>query len=265
MHSSSSSRTTILIGSATGLLSGLMGIGGGVIMVPLMVHFLPLTQHVAHGTSLAVVVFTGLASAIAYGFQGSLNLLLAAELALGTVTGARIGALWMNRISAARLRQAFGFLLGLVGLRMILPLAAGAPLFVHDTALGFLVTVSIGLIVGILSGLLGVGGGVFLVPAMVLLLGIQQQEAQGVSLAVVVPTSIIGAYTHSKKGNVATERVPWLTVPAVLLALVGSYFAHSIPGETLKQGFGVMLTLVGAQMVLTKGRTAQPAVAKPET
>jgi hypothetical protein len=111
---------------------------------------------------------------------------------------------------------------------------------------------------------MGGGGGVFLVPAMALLLGVPQQEAQGISLAVVVPTSIIGAYTHYGKGNVSTSLVPLLTVPAVLLAIVASFIAHALPAAMLKQAFGVLLVLVGAQMTLTKARKAEAAPRKAQ-
>ncbi len=244
--------TSLAIGTITGLLSGLMGVGGGVIMVPLMVHFLPITQHLAHGTSLAVVIFTGLASAITYGWQGSIDLVVSLELAVGTVIGARIGALWMSRIPAAQLRRAFGVLLVLVGFRLLITLPSGAAIVVAGSVGGALITVAIGLCIGILSGLMGVGGGVFLVPAMVLLMGLPQQEAQGISLAVVVPTAIVGAYTCFRKDNIATTYVPWLAVPSIVTAVVGAVIAHSLPAEVLKQLFGLLLFFVGGQMALTR-------------
>lgn len=244
--------TALLIGAITGLLSGLMGVGGGVIMVPLMVQFLPLTQHLAHGTSLAVVIFTGLASATTYGWQGSIDLVVALELAVGTVAGARIGALWMHRIPAAQLRRAFGVVLLLVGLRMVAPLPTGAAIALAGSLAGVAITLALGLGIGILSGLMGVGGGVFLVPAMVLLLGIAQQEAQGISLAVVVPTAIVGAYTCLRRGSVATTYVPWLAVPSVVTAVIGAVIAHYLPAAMLKQLFGILLLVVGGQLALTR-------------
>jgi hypothetical protein len=255
MKADRNTATSLVIGTITGLLSGLMGVGGGVIMVPLMVHFLPLSQHLAHGTSLAVVIFTGLASAITYGWQGSIDLVVALELAAGTVVGARIGALWMNRIPAAQLRRAFGVLLLLVGLRMVVPLPAGPALVSTDSLVGALTTLALGLCIGILSGLMGVGGGVFLVPAMVLLLGISQQDAQGISLAVVVPTAMVGAYTCLKRGNVATTYVPWLAVPSIVTAVIGAVIAHSLPAAVLRQLFGLLLFSVGGQMALTRPKT----------
>jgi hypothetical protein len=102
---------------------------------------------------------------------------------------------------------------------------------------------------------MGVGGGVFLVPAMVLLLGISQQDAQGISLAVVVPTAMVGAYTCLKRGNVATTYVPWLAVPSIVTAVIGAVIAHSLPAAVLRQLFGLLLFSVGGQMALTRPKT----------
>jgi uncharacterized protein len=107
------------IGVATGLLSGLMGVGGGIIAVPAMVFLLGLTQHRAHGTSLAIIVLTATASAVGYALNGRVDYQLALELAVGTVVGSYVGAKLMNRIPAKELRRAFGGLVIIVGFMMI--------------------------------------------------------------------------------------------------------------------------------------------------
>lgn len=220
-------------------------------MVPLMVSFIGLTQHAAHGTSLAVMVFTSLASAIAYGWQGSLDMGVVLQLALGTMVGARLGAQWCSRIPADKLRRGFGLLVLVIGLRMVLPMPVGDALVAPGSLAAIAATVVLGLLVGVLSGLMGVGGGIFMVPGMVLLLGMAQQEAQGVSLAVIVPTAISGAFAHYQKGNVSTGTVPWLAIPSVLTALLGSYAAHLLPADILRQLFGLLLLFVGSKMALS--------------
>jgi uncharacterized membrane protein YfcA len=126
-------------------------------------------------------------------------------------------------------------------------LAAGSPAAIAAT-------IVLGLLVGVLSGLMGVGGGIFMVPGMVLLLGMAQQEAQGVSLAVIVPTALSGAFTHNQHGNVSTEVVPWLAIPSVLTALLGSFAAHLLPAAILRQLFGLLLLYVGGRMALSGGQ-----------
>lgn len=108
-------------GLMAGILSGLLGVGGGIILVPVMVAFLGFTQHSAHATSLAVIVPTALVGGVVYGMHGNLNLICAATLAAGSIIGASFGARWMKKIPAAQLKRMFGILLIVVGIRMIWP------------------------------------------------------------------------------------------------------------------------------------------------
>lgn len=106
------------------------------------------------------------------------------------------------------------------------------------------IAAAVGLFVGVLSGLTGVGGGIVLVPASTLLLGLTQHQAQGVSLAVIVPTSIIGAYSHWRYGNVQPRTALVIGVAAVLSGLVGALVAQQIPADTLAVIFGILLLYV---------------------
>ncbi|MBP2640025.1 MAG: Sulfite exporter TauE/SafE [Firmicutes bacterium] len=106
-------------GFFAGILSGLLGVGGGIIMVPIMISYFNLSQHQAHATSLAVIVPTAIASSIIYGFHGQLDMSVAMNLAIGSIIGAAIGAKTMKKIPAAQLKRMFGVLLVLVGIRMI--------------------------------------------------------------------------------------------------------------------------------------------------
>lgn len=98
----------LLIGALAGLLSGLMGVGGGVVLVPMFTAFLNIPRHQAHGTSLATIIPIAAASSIPYILKGNIDWLLVVELALGSAVGAAVGAQLMTRIPARRLRQAFG-------------------------------------------------------------------------------------------------------------------------------------------------------------
>ncbi len=107
-------------GLIAGILSGLLGVGGGIVLVPIMVTYLGITQHIAHGTSLAVIVPTALAGSIVYGLSGNINLTPALNLAIGSIIGASFGARWMKKIPAKQLKQLFGVFLIIVGIRMVL-------------------------------------------------------------------------------------------------------------------------------------------------
>ncbi len=111
--------TLIGIGIVTGLVNGLLGIGGGTILIPAMVFALGVSQHQAHGTSLAVILPTTVASCVIYGLNNDLNYTVALEVAMGGILGGYLGAKLMNKIPADRLRQFFGVFMFLAGLRMM--------------------------------------------------------------------------------------------------------------------------------------------------
>ena len=110
----------ICFGFIAGIFSGLLGVGGGIILVPLMVTYLGVTQHIAHGTSLAVIVPTAMVGSIVYSFNGNIDFMLALNLMVGSIIGASLSAKWMKKISAKRLQQLFGGFLVFIGIRMIL-------------------------------------------------------------------------------------------------------------------------------------------------
>lgn len=107
-------------GFGVGILSGLLGVGGGVFLVPLLVGIFNVSQHLAHGISLAVVIPTAIVSSLIYGVHGSLNYVVAVEMIAGSVVGASIGAHLMKRLPAEHLKRLFAIMLILVGLRMII-------------------------------------------------------------------------------------------------------------------------------------------------
>ena len=102
----------------------------------------------------------------------------------------------------------------------------------------------IGFIAGILSGL-AVGGGTLLVPALVLITGITQHTAQGVSLLSFVPTSVVAVITHYKQGNVRPRLAGYLVIGTVTGAVAGAMIAVQIPAPALRKVFGVFLIIMG--------------------
>jgi len=116
-----------------------------------------------------------------------------------------------------------------------------------------LILIVIGIITGVMAGMLGIGGAIILIPALVLFMGITQQTAQGTSLAVMLPPiGILAAYNYYKAGQV---NIKFAIVLAVFF-LVGSYFgskmALTLPQPLLKKIFGILLLLVAAKMLLSK-------------
>lgn len=110
----------IVIGFITGFVNGLLGIGGGTILIPAMVMIMGISQHQAHGTSLAVILPTTIVSCIIYGLNNDLNYTIAFQVALGGILGGYTGARLMNKISGPRLKQFFGLFMFVAGIRMII-------------------------------------------------------------------------------------------------------------------------------------------------
>jgi uncharacterized membrane protein YfcA len=109
------------IGAAAGLLSGLLGVGGGIVIVPMLVLLAGFSQHHAHATSLLAVIPIATVGAITYGVEGEVDLAIAALLATGALVGAPLGARWMAEIREGTLTLIFGCLLLAIGIFLTLP------------------------------------------------------------------------------------------------------------------------------------------------
>lgn len=116
-----------------------------------------------------------------------------------------------------------------------------------------LILIVIGIITGVMAGMLGIGGAVIMIPALVFLLGLSQQSAQGTSLAVMLPPiGIIAAYNYYKAGHVNIQYALILAFFFIVGSYFGSKMALKIPQEVLKKIFGVLLLLVAAKMLFSK-------------
>jgi len=240
---------SLFIGLTAGFFGGLAGIGGGLIMIPLMVGVLKLSRHQAHGTSLVALVFTGLSGAISYGLNGSINLIAAISLAASAMLTARAGAHYCHVLPDWKLKKYFGALLLLCAILLILKpyiskSTAEVPLYFQIGVL--LIT---GAFTGFLSGMMGIGGGTIMVPAMVLLAGFSQHVAQGTSLLVMVPAGGVGAFAHWKLGNVATGILFGLVPGIILGAYLGGHIAHFIPETPLRLAFIAVIIFMGFRYI----------------
>jgi hypothetical protein len=112
---------------------------------------------------------------------------------------------------------------------------------------------AIGLAAGFLAGLLGIGGGVVLVPAMVLILAFDQHVAQGTSLVVMIPAALTGSYTHHRNGRLVLRDAAWLGAGGILGAILGSVFALSMEDTLLQRLFAAFLVVSAVRILLPKG------------
>lgn len=246
---------TFLIGLAAGGFGGLVGIGGGVIMVPLMVGLLKMEQHMAHGTSLVALVFTGLAGTVVYLSKGSVDLLASLILASAAVFTARTGAGFANALPAWKLKRFFGGFLFVAVILVLLKSLFLQMVWLPAAWEKVLILLLAGSLTGFLSGMLGIGGGTVMVPLLVLFAGFDQYTAQGVSLLTMIPVGLVGAYTHRRFGNISNDVLPGL-VPGILGgALLGGFLAHSLPELALRLLFAAVLLWTGIKYI----RTPRPA------
>ncbi len=237
----------LLVGLAAGFLSGLFGVGGGILLVPALVLVLHLPQRMASGTSLAAVLPISVASLVSYTLSGSIDWWVAFLLAIGAVSGAVLGTHLLQVLPLRIVGIGFIVLLVLTAIRMFIPLEAEgrAPL----TALTVVLLVLVGVVIGILAGLFGVGGGVVLVPVLVVLWSMAPVVAKGTSLAVVVPTAIVGTLRNRANRNADLRLAAIVGVAGIVSAVAGSEVAHSIDDRLSNVLFAVLLVVVSLKLI----------------
>ena len=115
-----------------------------------------------------------------------------------------------------------------------------------------LALLAIGMTAGLLAGLLGIGGGVLMVPAMVLIMGFDQHVAQGTSLLVIIPAAAFGSLTHHRHGRLALRDAAAVAMGGVLGAILGSVTALSLDEELLRRLFAVLILVVALRLLITR-------------
>ncbi|MFK4789825.1 sulfite exporter TauE/SafE family protein [Microbacterium sp. ZW T5_56] len=239
----------LVIGLAAGLLSGLFGVGGGTVIVPMLVMLLAFDQRIAAGTSLAAIVPTAAVGVISYAVGGNVAWIPALILAAGSVVGAQIGTALLPRISQTALRWGFVafVVLVIISLFFVVP-SRDAEL--HVTWLTGPGLVLLGLVTGVLAGLLGVGGGVVVVPLLMLLFGASDLIAKGTSLLMMIPTALSGTIGNIRRGNVDLLGGALIGLAACSTTAVGAYFATSIEPWLGNILFAAFMVYIGAQMAI---------------
>ncbi len=252
----------ILAGAATGIVLGLFGSGGSIIAMPALMVLLDVEAKSAIAMSLGIVAVTATISAWDNWRRGNVDLKISAVFGLfgviGTYGGARLGVVTPVAVQLAL----FALVMYAAAWKMLqkktapataarLATAGGPPLDEDEAIsahLGHIAAHGIG--VGVLTGLVGVGGGFLIVPALVLLSGIPMKMAVGTSLAIVAAKSYAGF-----AGYVGAVPVDWglmasFTAVTVIGSFAGTRLAHRFSQEALKRAFGFFLVLVATYLLL---------------
>ena len=234
------------IGLVAGLFSALFGVGGGIVIVPLLILLLGFESRLATGTSLAAIGITALAGTILYAFEGHVDVAHAALVGLPAAAGAVAGTGLQQRVSGRALTLAFAG--AARGARRLAARLMSASTIVFAVGLGFAA--------GVLAGLFGVGGGILFVPTLVAL-GLPQLDAEATSLLAILPTVAAGAWRQRRYGNVRWRTALVLGLASIAGAAAGVQIATALPEDVLRRLFAVLLLGVAAQLAW-RSRRAVP-------
>jgi len=254
----------LLTGCVAGFLAGLLGIGGGLIIVPALAWLLTSTghdpasvMHVALGTSLASIVFTSISSVSAHHRHAAVLWSVMRRMSVGIILGAIVGAMLVDQLNTVILQVIFGVFALLVSLQMATAWRVNA-----HTGLPDIKNLSLaGVVIGAVSSCVGIGGGTMSVPYL-MWHGVGIRQSVATAAANGLPIAIAGAAGYMATGYVAVGWQDWqlgyvdlsalaiLVCGSVLLAPLGAKVAHRIDTKRLRQIFALVLVVIGMRMIL---------------
>jgi uncharacterized membrane protein YfcA len=244
----------LFAGVATGLVLGIFGSGGSIIAVPALLYLLHLGPKEAIAMSLGIVAVTATISAIDHWRHGNVNVRVSAVFGLfgviGTYGGARLGVLTPATVQLVL----FALVMYAAAWKMLSKQKA-APSVIEpppDEAIfgrRMLHIAGHGIVVGLLTGLVGVGGGFLIVPALVLLSGIAIRQAIGTSLAIVAAKSYAGFAGYLGAVPIDYALMGSFTAVTVISSLIGTRLARRLHGDLLKRGFAWFLVIVASYIL----------------
>ena len=239
----------VAIGLLSGFLSGMFGIGGGIVIVPLLVMLAKFPRKLAAGTSLGAIVPAALVGVASYAAVGNVDWIVALILVVGSVIGAQVGAHLLHKLPVLAIRWAFIVFLAAVAVSLFFVVPSREAEFeLHVwSAVGLVV---LGFITGVLSGILGVGGGIVIVPMLILLFGLSDVVAKGTSLAMMIPTAISGSIGNLRRKNVDIVAALIVGLGACVTTALGAAAAIALDPRTASIIFGVFLVLLIVRLIV---------------
>lgn len=252
------------MGAVAGTLAGLLGIGGGIVIVPVLALVFQhqgvatgVLMHVSIGTSLATIAVTSLSSIRAHHKRGAVKWPIFRAITPGIVVGSFAGAAVAKFLPGESLRLGFGVFMLLVASQMAFA-RPPAPHRVLPSGIGLL---GAGGGIGAVSAMMGVGGGSMTVPFLTWC-NVSVRNAVATSAAVGLPIALAGSLGFVVTGWGVADRPAWslgyvngpaflgIVVASTVFAPLGARLAHTIPERTLKRGFALFLTVLGIRLLL---------------
>ena len=253
-----------LVGAIAGVLAGLLGIGGGLVIVPMLVFCFvrqgipdAVIMHVALGTSLASIMFTSVSSFRAHHKRGAVHWSVVRKIVIGIFTGTFIGSCIAAQLSTRFLKGFFVVFLYYVALQLLTNKKPKPSRQIPGNVAMF----GVGNVIGIVSSLVGIGGGTLSVPFMIWC-NMAVHHAIGTSAAIGFPIAIAGTIGYIYNGLNAVDLPPLsigyvylpalvgIVVTSMLTAPLGVRLAHSLPVDRLKRVFAVLLLVMGTRMLI---------------
>jgi uncharacterized membrane protein YfcA len=255
----------VLTGIVVGFAGGLLGVGGCFIMIPVQYWILTsmgldpgIAILIAFGTNLAVVLPTAISGAYGHNKKGAVAWNAAVTMGIAGFVGALVGGYIATLIPGQYLTALFGLVILLSAIRMLTAKPPAVDAKPVDDVVTFLLW---GIPLGLLSGIIGIGGGVLLIPVMVLALHFKMHTAVGTSTALMIFTALGGTIAYIINGwGVAglpaysigyVNLLQWalLAIPSIAMAQVGVRVAHKLPAKQLKYVFIAVMIYMGLKMM----------------
>ncbi|WP_427980424.1 sulfite exporter TauE/SafE family protein [Agarivorans sp.] len=254
----------LLVGAVAGLMSGLFGIGGGLVIVPVLIGSFAamgfaseFAIHLAIGTSLASILITASSASYAHYCRGSIDLSIVKRLGIGIVFGAMLGSWIATQLAAQQLTWYFaGFLLVMAAY-----MAFGRTPKAQRSLPGATGTSMLGAIVGTISAMFGIGGGTIIFPCLSWF-GVPAPKAVAVAAVCGLPIAVVGTSAYIYNGWQQPGLPEWslgyvylpawfgIIASSALFARLGSRLAYRLPAKRLKQAFALLLLIMAAKLIL---------------
>ncbi len=250
----------LLIGGGAGILSGLFGIGGGIMIVPAVVLFTGMNLKEAYGTSLASLLLpVGILGCIVYYKEGLLNIKAALSVALGIICTIGLGAYLANNLNNFILKICYSIFLFYMGVKFIWPLLfhgnyreqpADSQIDFESEKLmnrqqsPYLKCFLIGLLAGIVAGFFGIGGGAVIVPMLTLWLGLDTKQAIATSLGILLPPiGLPGVLVYYAAGNLNIPVAACVALGLLVGTIFGAKLTIRLSGGIVKAAYGLLLII----------------------
>ncbi len=236
----------LLLGFGIGVLIGMLGGGGSILTVPALVYLVGQTPQAAVTTSLAIVGANSVMGAYFHRSRGTLNGRVALVFGGAGMVVAYLAAGLSRQLTPSLLMVAFAGLLIVIGTMLITRKMAEAPS--QDADLAVWKVVGSGAVVGLLTGILGVGGGFLIVPALVMLVGLPMHKAVGTSLLIIAMNSLAGFLGHLSGAALPLDIISLFVIGGLAGTFAGVRLGQIIDAHLLRRTFAVFI--IGLALVL---------------